>query len=57
MALVLYPQVQKKAQEELDRVLGSRLPDFSDRPNLPHMNAMIKESLRWQPVAPLGMHK
>jgi len=57
MALVLYPQVQKKAQEELDRVLGSRLPDFNDRPNLPHMNAMIKESLRWQPVAPLGMHK
>jgi len=57
MAMVLYPQVQKKAQEELDRVLGNRFPEFNDRPNLPYINAMVKESLRWQPVAPLGLYK
>ena len=56
MAMVLYPQAQKKAQEELDRVIGNRLPEFNDRPNLPYINAMVKESLRWQLVAPLGIH-
>ena len=57
MALALNPQAQKKAQEELDRVLGNRFPEFNDRPNLPYINAMVKEALRWQPVAPLGMYR
>ncbi|KAJ7274641.1 cytochrome P450 [Mycena rebaudengoi] len=36
VALSLYPEVQRKAQEELDRVVGhDRLPSFEDRPNLP----------------------
>jgi len=56
MAMVLYPEVQKKAQEELDRVVGNRLPEFNDRLNLSYINAMVKESLRWQPVAPLGAY-
>jgi hypothetical protein len=55
MAMALYPDVQKKAQAELDRVLGGRLPEFHDRPNLPYINALIKESGRWQPVTPLGI--
>ncbi|KAF5353962.1 hypothetical protein D9756_007033 [Leucocoprinus leucothites] len=55
MAMALYPEVQKKAQEELDRVLGGRLPEFNDRPNLPYINAMVKESMRWQPVTPVGL--
>ena len=55
MAMALYPEVQKKAHQELDRVIGSRLPEFNDRPNLPYMNAMTKESLRWQPVGPLSV--
>ena len=55
LAMVLYPEVQKKAQEELDRVVGSdRLPTFADRKNLPYINALVKESIRWHPVAPLG---
>jgi len=57
MAMVLYPQVQNKAQEELDRVVGNRLPEFSDRQNLQYINAMVKESLRWQLVVPLGVYK
>lgn len=54
MAMCLYPDVQKKAQAELDKVLGGRLPDFDDRDSLPYINAVAKESLRWQPVGPLG---
>jgi len=57
MAMALYPQAQKKAQEELDRVIGNRLPEFNDRPNLPYINAMVKESLRWQLVTPLGIYQ
>ena len=57
MAMALYPDAQKKAQEELDKVIGNRLPEFNDRPNLPYINAMVKESLRWQLVAPLGKYR
>ena len=54
--MVLYPEVQKKAQEELDRVVGTdRLPTFADRRNLPYINAILKEALRWHPVVPLGL--
>ncbi|KAF9442390.1 cytochrome P450 [Macrolepiota fuliginosa MF-IS2] len=55
MAMCLYPEAQKKAQAELDNVLGGRLPEFNDRPNLPYINAMVKESMRWQLVLPLGV--
>ena len=52
----LYPEVQKKAQEELDRVVGSdRLPTSADRDSLPYLEAWIKELERWQPVAPLAV--
>jgi cytochrome P450 len=51
----LYPDVQAAAQRELDGVLGpDRLPDISDRPNLPYMNALCKEVLRWHNAAPTG---
>ena len=56
LAIALYPEVQKKAQKELDAVVGTeRLPDFSDRPSLPYINAIIKELLRWHPATPLGV--
>ena len=54
LALALYPEVQKKAQEEIDAVVGpSRLPDFEDRPFLPYINAVVKEPMRWNLVVPL----
>ncbi|KAJ3478243.1 hypothetical protein NLI96_g9898 [Meripilus lineatus] len=46
-ALSLYPEVQCKAQEDIDRVVGHlRLPDFSDRKSLPIISAIVKEALR-----------
>lgn len=52
-----YPEVQKKAHAELTVVVGTDcLPEFSDRVNLPYINAIILEVLRWQPVANFGEH-
>ncbi|KAF9061660.1 cytochrome P450 [Rhodocollybia butyracea] len=56
LALLLQPEVQTKVQEELDRVVGrSRLPNFDDRTNLPYLEAVLTESLRWNPVSPLSL--
>lgn len=58
LAMVLYPEVQKRAQAEIDSVIGSnlaRLPGWEDRSSLPYIDAVIKETLRWHPVAPLGL--
>ncbi|KAJ0417659.1 cytochrome P450 [Aspergillus carlsbadensis] len=56
LAMVLNPDVQRRAQEEINRVVGrDRLPGFADRDKLPYINAMVKESLRWHPVTPMGI--
>ncbi|KAF8884122.1 cytochrome P450 [Infundibulicybe gibba] len=56
LAMVLYPNVQKKAREEIDAVIASkRLPDFNDRGNLPYVNCVVQETMRWHPVVPLGI--
>ncbi|KAL4257059.1 cytochrome P450 family protein [Pleurotus pulmonarius] len=39
-----YPQIQAKAQAELDRVVGrDRLPNVEDEKNMPYIHAIIKE--------------
>ena len=56
LAMALYPEVQKKAQAELDTIVGSdRLPTFEDRDSLVYINAIVQESLRWFNVTPLGI--
>ncbi|GJJ06166.1 hypothetical protein Clacol_000355 [Clathrus columnatus] len=55
-AMTLYPEVQRKAQEELDSLIGlERLPCVADRPSLPYVEAVLKEVLRWVPVVPIGV--
>ncbi|KAG1832830.1 cytochrome P450 [Suillus variegatus] len=55
LAMVLYPEAQAKAHAEIDRVVGKdRLPGFDDRPALPYVEAILRETLRWHPVFPLG---
>ena len=50
------PDVQEKAHAELDTVIGEgRLPEFSDQPHLPYINAIVTEVLRWNSVAPTGI--
>lgn len=50
LALINFPECQKRAQRELDEVVGTdRLPIFEDFSNLPYVNAFIKE-VRTQPL-------
>ncbi|KAF4503330.1 O-methylsterigmatocystin oxidoreductase [Fusarium agapanthi] len=56
LAMLLFPDVQRKAQKEIDSAVGNeRLPQFEDRDNLPYVDALIKETLRWIPVTPMGV--
>ena len=48
--MVCYPEVQKKAQEELDKVLNGRLPEHSDIMSLPYLSALVKEVYRYGEV-------
>lgn len=57
LAMTLYPNIMKKAQAELDAVVGPhRLPTFADWENLPYLDAVFKEVLRWAPVTPFGAY-
>ncbi|KAF7771771.1 hypothetical protein Agabi119p4_6082 [Agaricus bisporus var. burnettii] len=56
LAMLKNHDVQRQAQSEIDSVLGpERLPTFSDLSDLPYLSAVIKEVLRWNPVAPIGV--
>ncbi|KJZ75356.1 hypothetical protein HIM_05282 [Hirsutella minnesotensis 3608] len=56
LVMVMFPEVQRKAQEEIDRVIGiDRLPRLEDREKMPYIEGVVKEAYRWSPVAPLGV--
>ncbi|KAL1748949.1 cytochrome P450 [Schizophyllum fasciatum] len=56
MAAALCPEAQKRAQAELDAVVGKdRCPSFEDQENLPYVSAFAQEVGRWRPVAAGGV--
>ncbi|KAH7326925.1 cytochrome P450 [Rhizoctonia solani] len=56
LAMLLFPNVQRKAQEEIDYVIGlDRLPEMNDLKSLPYLGNLVQEVLRWQIVFPLGI--
>ncbi|KAF8885234.1 cytochrome P450 [Gymnopilus junonius] len=56
ICMARHPEIQKKAQEELDKVVGQeRIPAPIDRGKLPYVEAVIKEVMRWKPALPLGI--
>lgn len=55
LALVTHPETLLAAHSELDAVIGcDRTPTFDDEKDLPYIRALVKEVLRWRPVAVLG---
>uniref|UniRef100_A0A0W0FVK6 Cytochrome p450 n=1 Tax=Moniliophthora roreri TaxID=221103 RepID=A0A0W0FVK6_MONRR len=56
LAMLANPEAQKKAQEEIDRVVKTgHLPDFLDQESLPFVTAILKETFRWQKILPNGV--
>jgi cytochrome P450 len=54
--MIANPEIQRRAQDQLDAVIGrDRPPTFADAPNLPYIQALVKETLRWRPALPLGV--
>ncbi|XP_042514743.1 trimethyltridecatetraene synthase-like [Macadamia integrifolia] len=52
--LLKKPEIFKKASEELDRVIGrERWVEEKDIPHLPYIKAIVKETMRVHPVAPM----
>lgn len=45
-AMVLYPEVQARARKEVDEIAGDRLPEWSDRANMPYLRRCVEETLR-----------
>ncbi|XP_002740007.2 cytochrome P450 1B1-like [Saccoglossus kowalevskii] len=54
--MIIYPDIQRKVHEEIDRVVGrDRLPKSSDRPSMPFTDAVIQEVLRDSSIAAMGI--
>ncbi|KAI8954028.1 cytochrome P450 2C3 [Xylaria longipes] len=55
LAMLHYPEWQKKLQDEIDRVCGGACPQWEDREQLPLLRAVVKEVIRWRPPVPTGI--
>ncbi|CCM05895.1 uncharacterized protein FIBRA_08133 [Fibroporia radiculosa] len=56
LAMVMYPEVLKKARYEIDSCIGQdRLPGFGDRGSLPYLECVLLELYRWRPALPLAI--
>ena len=54
-AFAKWPEVMRKAQKEIDSVMGEdRSPVWEDYAKLPYVAATVKETMRWRPVVPLA---
>ncbi|XP_020260747.1 flavonoid 3'-monooxygenase-like [Asparagus officinalis] len=54
--MIRHPEILKKAQIELDSVVGQdRLVSEADLPNLPFLQAVVKETFRLHPSTPLSL--
>jgi cytochrome P450 len=55
---IAHPDWTERARAELDRVCGNaqRLPTFADKDQLPYIQAVVKETLRWRPLVDAGVN-
>lgn len=51
LAFAKNPHVQEKAREQIDKICpATRIPKFSDFKDIPYINQVVKEGMRWRPV-------
>ncbi|KAI3336284.1 cytochrome P450 [Xylariaceae sp. AK1471] len=55
LAMLHYPEWQKKLQDELELVCNGACPQWEDREKLPMLRAVVKEVIRWRPPVPTGI--
>jgi len=56
LAMLLHPEVQAKAQAEIDSVTDrSRLPRMTDRAAMPYLVSIVWETFRWSPPVPVTL--
>ncbi|KAL1725532.1 cytochrome P450 [Schizophyllum commune] len=64
LAILDHPEIQRRAQAELDAVLGplqtaegkpGQMPTFEHASQLPYTTAVVRESARYRPVVPAGV--
>ncbi|KAG6919137.1 hypothetical protein DXG01_008944 [Tephrocybe rancida] len=56
LACLRYPEWIATAQRDIDKVVGpDRLPSFKDRPLLPYVDAIVRETLQWRPSVRFGL--
>ncbi|KAH7909629.1 cytochrome P450 [Hygrophoropsis aurantiaca] len=56
LAMVLDPSIQERAYAQIKSVTGTeRMPNFEDRDSLPYIDGIVRESMRWQPIFPMGV--
>ncbi|KAI8962132.1 cytochrome P450 [Daldinia sp. FL1419] len=55
LAMLHYPDWQRRLQCEIDTVCGGKCPEWEDREKLPMLRAIVKETIRWRPPVPTGI--
>ncbi|KAI0764606.1 O-methylsterigmatocystin oxidoreductase [Trametes elegans] len=56
LAMCQHSSAQMRAQAKLDIIVRpERLPEFSDRAELPYVCALVREVVRWHSVVPFGV--
>ncbi|CAG8640745.1 4640_t:CDS:2, partial [Ambispora gerdemannii] len=54
-AVVNDVEIQTRAHDELDRIVGNSRPTYNDLASLPYIRAIVKEVLRWAPPLVMGV--
>lgn len=53
-AMMLFPEVQAKARQEIEAHVGDRMPVYEDLEQIPYVRCLMKEVWRWRPPVALG---